>query len=261
MGICLDHYLVLPHRILEITVLSLAENVEILEAPEKNCRHFSCYRGVDHINVTLIDQKRQGLQLLGQNITERYLIFGWRIHIWISTLGEFLRKRERTYEQITSNFSRWRLAAIHNVKNDLFVGDVNYGKIKSYVSTELPPLGVPTNGNLLLRVIEKENCQDGVACNKHQRQGGDFVVPLAEIFTCFVVAGLLLFFGVPEASIQGFIMTIAGLLSFTIGFVLILHLTENAWSADNGVSALCYSGPEDIEITAIIVSEFKFSKK
>lgn len=154
----------------------------------------------------------------------------------------------------------WRLPGIFKIQSSDKRPIVNneIGLIQKNVSPQLACFGIAADGELALRVAEKEKGQNGITRDKQQRQSSNYAVPFAEIFGCFVISGILLFFGLPERNIQGFVMTLGGLLSFMMGLGLVLHLTENAdVSSVSGASATCYRGIEDGRVLPIVVPELE----
>jgi hypothetical protein len=89
--------------------------------------------------------------------------------------------------------------------------------LRSEVGSELAPLLV-RGGNQLAK------SDDGVGSHEQQRGSPNPVFPLAPIVLCFVAAGILIYFGMPESSLQGFFMTGGGVLVFCFGFYLMLAL-------------------------------------
>jgi hypothetical protein len=153
--------------------------------------------------------------------------------------------------------------------------------VRNSTATIMPSLGpcnervVPVTLGLMFECFEKNEwslrsdknplvvTQDaqryyGISGDKNERERADYIFPLAKIFTCFLVARIALFFGLPESNIQGFLLIVGGLIAFMIGFGLLLHLTENTWSAEDGASAPCYRSAEDVRVLPIVVSELKF---
>lgn len=101
---------------------------------------------------------------------------------------------------------------------------------------QLTILRIAANSNLIVGISERAISQNRIGGNKEQSEHAYFVVPVTKIFLCFLVSGFLLFFGLPEMTIRGFIMTLAGLLLFMLGFgLLISHFAENV-----DVSSVCY---------------------
>ena len=125
------------------------------------------------------------------------------------------------------------------------------------IRAQLSPLGIAADTDLFFRIAENAERYYRISSNKEQRQRAHRVVPIAEIFACFLAAGLFLFFGLPERSAQGFALTLAGLLCFMFGFGLLLHFAEYTVGAENDVSAPRYRGAENIRIVPIVIPELK----
>jgi hypothetical protein len=47
-----------------------------------------------------------------------------------------------------------------------------------------------------------------ISSNKKEGQNANAISPFVKIFPCFLISGIFLFFGLPECSIQGLLMTV-----------------------------------------------------
>jgi hypothetical protein len=115
-----------------------------------------------------------------------------------------------------------------------------------------------TYSGLFLGGEKNEKGQNGIGTYEQQRQQTNYVVPFAEICACFLAVGNLLFLGLPERSVQGFLMALGGLIIFMLCFRLLLHFSETVGSAESDVSATRYGRTENIRVLPIVVPKFKF---
>ena len=87
----------------------------------------------------------------------------------------------------------------------------------SQIGAETPLLGVA-------RGVPAEKTLASVDGDEQQSGGANSVLPLIPVALCFVVAGVFIYFGMPESSLQGFLMAVVGVLAFCFGVYLTLNL-------------------------------------